>query len=209
MTVVAPIVGVAILASVLISSLGILQNQPQGSQAQASSQNICKTDVSQLKATFPIKQPSASALPIGYKLQAVEEMQDVVVLYYTDHPVCPDLSIGAQEAQGTIVVLIGPVPFGNSSKEIQKQQLEMYNSTSNKDIVAKIQALDVNGFAAVGWEPYVGQAPTYINGTLAHTEPASMPGKVAWFNDNDKIGYSVWGNQPLTKLLEIARSIPK
>lgn len=34
-----------------------------------------------------------------------------------------------------------------------------------------------------------------------------MPGKVAWFDDNIKLGYSISGMQPMSKLVEIAETV--
>lgn len=184
-----------------------LTTEPQTDipQAEGSTKNICKTDLSQVKVDYPIKQPTANALPANYRVQAIEELPDTVVIYYTDHQICPDTSINGQILQGTIVQMIGPIDFGNNSTEIQKKALDAYSR--NSDIVAKVQAIEVNGYKGIGWEPYEGQAPTFINGTLAHTDPSMQPGRVSWYNDNDKVAYSIWGIQPLDKLLKIARSI--
>lgn len=210
-----PVIAISVIGAVLFTTVSpsFLLKQPSpptlpqtaSQQAQASSQNICKTDLSQLRVSYPIKQPTAKALPPNYRIQAIEELPSTAVIYYTDHQICPDTSINGQILQGAIVQMVGPIDFGNNSTEIQKKALDEYSKRS--DIVAKVQAIEVNGYKGIGWEPYEGQAPTFINGTLAHTDSSMQPGRISWYNDNDKVAYSIWGTQPLDKLLEIARSI--
>jgi hypothetical protein len=215
LTAIMPVIAAAILGSALLVTTTNANNMQSGpsldlqSQQQTASaipQIACITSLSQVSAKFPVKEPAATALPASYKLQAIEEFPNTVVMFYTDHSVCPDTSIGSQEAKGTVVVMAGPIDWANNSTDLQEKALKAYAQRS--DVIAKVQPLEVNGFKGFGWEPFQGRDTVRLNGTIIHDEPTPMPGHVAWYNDNDHLGYSVWGIQPLAKLLEIARSIP-
>lgn len=200
------VVAIPALAAILIAmTMSALLYDTGSKGASASTKNICKTDLSELSAPFVAKEPDISVIPPGYSLKAVDEVPNVVIMFYSDKEVCPNLGTDDQMANGTIVVMSGPIEWASSSDEMQS--ISMENFAKDNDMQAKPQAIQVNGFKGYGWEPFEGQTTFTVNGTLVESIPVQMPGKVAWYDDDSKLGYSVNGIQPMSELLRIAASI--
>lgn len=196
---------VAIVAAISLRTVNMMSKSGEGKDAFASDTNVCKTSPSQLDVDFQVKQPSVASLPDGYSLKAAEDISNTVALYYTDHEICPNLGIDDQLQQGSIVMLTGPIDWASSSDEMQK--ISMDNFAKDPGLQAKPQTIEVNGFKGYGWEPFEGASTYIVNGTIIEKTPIQMPGKVAWFDDNTKLGYSISGMESMSKLLEIAKTV--
>ncbi|AIF83918.1 hypothetical protein NTE_01858 [Candidatus Nitrososphaera evergladensis SR1] len=200
------IAAVAIAYVLSLQMAGLLSgSNTTTDEASATDKNVCKTDPSQIEVNFPIKQPDLASLPSGYSLKAVADFPNTVALYYADHEICPNLGLDNQVQERSIVELTGPIDWASSSEEMQRISLD--NFSKDPGLQAHPQAIEVNGFKGYGWEPFEGASTYKINGTTVETTPAQMPGKVAWFDDNTKLGYSISGMESLSKLLEIAKTV--
>lgn len=126
-------------------------------------------------------------------------------MHYSDGEICPNLGFGYQREQGSILVFSGLIGWAMSSEEMQNKSLKGFASDSDLDVSP--QALVVNGFKGFGWG--ASRWPKYIHAkcTIVDSMPMRLEGRVAWFDDNTKLGYSVSGIHPMIKLLEIAETI--
>ncbi len=199
-------IAVLTIAAVLIAVAFVFTTMGNGGSA-SSVANCLPTSLNAVSVKYPLKQPALSSMPIGYNLRAVDNPGDAVVLFYADHSLCPfEGSFDAQIDKGAIVVTISqPEGAADNSTDFQQKELKYY--ASQKEILADVKAIEVNGNKGVGWGPFTGVDRISINGTVTESHPLPMPGMIRFYNDQDHTIYSVTAHQPLDKLLEIARSI--
>ncbi|HXG06420.1 MAG TPA: hypothetical protein VNI77_03740 [Nitrososphaera sp.] len=130
------------------------------------------------------------------------------MLFYADHSLCPfEGSFDSQIDKGAIVVTISqPEGAADNSTYFQQKELNYYGS--QKEILADVKTIEVNGNKGVGWGTFTGVDRYSIHGTVVESNQLPMRGMVRFYHDQDHTIYSVTGHQPLDKLLlEIARSI--
>lgn len=161
------------------------------------------TSVDQIIVSFPIKQPSTASMPPGYKLQAIDNQQGQVWLYYSDHSLCPfDKDLFEQIDNGAIVVGIRPLQMTNA------KQYYIDFANSSKGTPQEMQFVEVNGHPGLADNPHQGVSEITRNDVVVESHPISLPGTVAFYNEKDGTIYTVKAMQPMDKLLAIAQTIP-
>jgi hypothetical protein len=205
-----PIVIAAIIGGTYIATAASVQQQQHPdtiNQASANTNGSClPSSVETAAISFPVKQASASSLPTGYKLQAVDGAGQVATLYYADHSLCPfHGGLSGQIANGSIIVQVGYSTDLVNGTEIVNQEAVNVKATTNG--VAEPKLFTVNGHAAVGWERYMGKDRVMINGTTISEEPLPMPAAVSFVDESTHTEYYIAGLRPLADLQNIANNL--
>jgi hypothetical protein len=176
-------------------------------QASANGNGSClPSSVVAAGLSFPAKQASASSLPAGYKLQAVDNAGQVATLFYADHSLCPlQGGLSGQIANGTIVVQIAYSKDLVNGTQIVNQEAANVKASTNG--AAQPKLFRVNGHAAVGWEQYMGKDRVMMNGTTVSEEPLPMPAAVSFVDESGHTEYYIAGMKPLADLQNIANNL--
>jgi hypothetical protein len=200
---------ISIAGIISAASLALVVVMLQYSQSGVAAPDTClPTSLSAIPAKdFPIREPRTETVSSNASLRAIDENKDLVTMYYADFSMCPfDETPEAMIQKGAVkVTIFKPQATFKDSADFQQQELDYY--TSNPDIVAKVQPIEVNGYNGVGWEPYEGKSVVRLNGEEIESTPVSEPGVVRFYNEQDGTIYFITANRPLDGILEIARSI--
>jgi hypothetical protein len=201
------IIGIAAAISVVSFALAAAMLQI-GQPGVAAPDSCLPTSLDAIPAKdFPIREPSMEALSPNVSIKAIDENKDLVKLYYADFDMCPfDETPEAMIQKGAVVLTIfKPQVASKDSSDFQQQELDYY--TTNPEIIAKVQPIEVNSYKGVGWEPYEGKSVMRLDGEEIESNPVSEPGVVRFYNEQDGTIYFLAANRPLDGILEIARSI--
>lgn len=196
----------SVAAVIVVGAIvGIFFAANQGDASENA--NCLPATLESVDADYPIKEPSVDSMPNNFALKAVDNPGGVVILYYADHSLCPFTeSFDGQIKNGAIVVTVtAGEDVATDSADFQQQELDYY--AAQKETIADVQALDVNGNRGIGWEPFTGTSTITFNGEVSSTEDLPMPGMIRFYHDQDHTIYSISAFQPLDTLLEIAQSI--
>lgn len=172
-----------------------------------SDDNGCKTNLSQIEQQeIPIREPNVELISANARLQAIEELDGVVMLYYADFSLCPfDKGYATLMREGAVSVMIyAPDSPVKDSGEYQADELEFYISIPENP--AEIKAVE-NGYKGIGWEPFENRSVVRLVGQVFDSKQYRDAGGVKFYNEADHAAYFVQADRPLIEILEIARSI--
>ena len=157
---------------------------------------------------FKVRQPTS--LPQGYVLGRVEADDGGragVALYYANHSLCPfQGTLTDQIQEGTLVITVMKADDIANGTDFQQRETAFYANDPDGTI-AKVQALDIAGHKAIGWEPFTGKNVIRENGKVVQSTPMQLGGMVRFFDDSDKTIYTITAMQPLGEITKVAASI--
>lgn len=171
----------------------------------AWSVNCYPDKLSPNQAEFYVNLPDVYQVLPSYKLQAVDQTDSGIMLYYSDESLCSIRGGPLEETlHGTVVV------------EITKNVVEMNNAEWTEQTFQNLlddaifyepQILTVNDQSAVGWEPYYGQSIATLNEDIIHHEDIPWPGRVLFYDEQYHLSYNIMGTQPLEELHKITKTL--
>lgn len=187
---------IAVFAASLLFVIGYT-----GSASQNPRPSPCPTtNLEKLDLNFTIRTPAMSSLPPDYRLQAaIQEGEDNVKMYFSDRELCPFPRLfEGQLPQGTMMISV--------SQRLDIESGEMFVQDAlafKRESIPGIKQLDINGMDGYGWESFVfGQERQDTDVGLRR-----FPSTVEFYNESEQTAYSVVGLEPLSRLVEIAKSI--
>lgn len=181
-------------------------------KAQAQTPNQCAPEDTSflMNPSLSVRPPSDSAMPTGYKLEAVEDNYDIVRMYYADHPICRPDAPRNEVKNGVIIVEVSNQPdIKNISQEetmATETQRNLIEETSGN---LKVDVISVHGHKAVAFDLHNGSDRVITSdGEVISDTPVSLPAMIMIFDSTEGKMYNVSAMKPLKELIPIAESIP-
>jgi hypothetical protein len=197
-----------------VRSLPLIPPEPTGAEIlPAPEVNGCFTSIEDLstKPTIPVRIPHL--LPTGYKLQAVDHIENsYLALYYWDKPLCPfEYTSRDYALKGVIVITLHyPTTYPAHQQITEPKEYVQRIIEHGKGAVDWREITlggSMNGNIAAGVGPHNGKSIFYENGVIVKEEPISAPAKIYFIHQIDRIEYTISANMPLDDLIKVVESI--
>ena len=94
--------------AIILGPIVSMSIMSRGKSGEAATQGQClPRTLDPIVADYPIRQPSTSALPAGYNLEAVDYAGGTVIMFYADRSLCPFTeSFTGEIDKGAIVITV-------------------------------------------------------------------------------------------------------